>query len=352
MVQENNKIHLPKFSILNKDTSSFVNSSRSKKSKDSTSRELIHPAFNKVFQQEKLTFGLIAPFKGYPDTPIPDITDLGNLANLAEQAGFSILWLRDVPLYDPNFGDVGQGLDPITLLGYLTAKTQSINLGTAGLISTLRHPIHLAKSAATTALLSGDRFILGLSAGDRPIEYPIFQQNFTDRAERFREAWDLIRTLTRKNISFPKFEGQFYNSLNGGVDFIPKVNQDLPMVSIGRSGQNISWLANEADAWIWHGVDPHTTQDIINLVKEKNHDGRWHPFGYANFVELLEDPNAPVELFHNIYLRGGSNSLANFWQEQKELGLSHITINLKPSKRPANEILQEIAENIISKVNN
>lgn len=69
---------------------------------------------------------------GYPDTPIPDISDLGDIAKLAEDLGFSALWIRDVPFYDPNFGDVGQGLDPMVTMGYLAAKTKKIAIGTGG----------------------------------------------------------------------------------------------------------------------------------------------------------------------------------------------------------------------------
>ena len=66
-----------------------------------------HNGFSLVFKKGKLTFGLIAPFKGYPDTPIPDVGDLGKTAQLAEKAGFAALWIRDVPFYDPHFGDDG-----------------------------------------------------------------------------------------------------------------------------------------------------------------------------------------------------------------------------------------------------
>lgn len=66
-----------------------------------------HSGFSRVFKKGKLTFGLIASFKGYPDTPIPDVGDLGETAQLAEKAGFAALWIRDVPFYDPHFGDDG-----------------------------------------------------------------------------------------------------------------------------------------------------------------------------------------------------------------------------------------------------
>lgn len=54
-----------------------------------------------------------------------------------------------MPFYDPNFGDVGQGLDPMVTMGYLAAKTKKIVIGTAGMIAPLREPIHLAKAAVS-----------------------------------------------------------------------------------------------------------------------------------------------------------------------------------------------------------
>ncbi|AGH37362.1 flavin-dependent dehydrogenase [Bibersteinia trehalosi USDA-ARS-USMARC-189] len=309
------------------------------------------PAFSQVFQQDKLTLGLIAPFKGYADTPFPDISDLGDLAELADQLGFSALWLRDVPFYDPHFGDVGQGLDPFVALGYLAARTNNIALGTAGIVSPLRSPAHIAKSATSVDNLTQGRFILGLSSGDRPIEYPAFNENFEHRAERFRESFDLIRTLTDpKTQDFPLFKGKHYGSLTGDIDTYPKMKNRLPMVAIGRARQEFDWLANTPDAWIWHGVNPANTAKIIAQLQELNQDGIWRPFGYANFVELLEDPNAPAQLYNNIYLRGGANGLREFWQEQKEQGLAHVTINLKPTTRPAKEVLQDLAENVLAKL--
>ncbi|VEG13241.1 TIGR03571 family LLM class oxidoreductase [Moraxella cuniculi] len=307
-----------------------------------------HAGFSQIFQKDKLTFGLIAPFKGYAEHIPDNLTDIGDTAVLAEKLGFSALWVRDVPFFDPNFGDVGQGLDPIVTLGFLTAKTHKIALGTAGLVAPLRSPIHIAKTAVSLATLSDNRFVLGLSSGDRPIEYPAFQAAFENRAERFRESIEMIKTLTEQ--TFPHYQGKHYGNLTGELDLLPKPTQPLPIVAIGRARQEMQWLANVPDAWIWHGVDPKQTANIVKTLAELNQDGFWHPFGYANFVEVLENPNAPAQLFNNIYLRGGSNALCEFWQEQKAQGLAHITLNLKPTSRPTAEVLQDLAENVLAKM--
>ena len=54
-------------------------------------------------------------------------------------------------------------------------------------------------------------------------------------------------------------------------------------------------------------------------------------------------------MFNNIYLRGGEKGLAEFWAQEQEKGLSHLALNLKPTNRPADEVLQELAEYVLTK---
>ncbi|MFC6276065.1 LLM class flavin-dependent oxidoreductase [Psittacicella hinzii] len=125
------------------------------------------------------------------------------LAQMADNSELADLWVRDVPLYDPEFGDVGQAYDPFVTLGYLAAVTKNISLGTAGIVTTLREPILTAKQAVSMDQLSKGRFLLRLATGDRPREYPAFNQSFLNRGECFRETWDIITRLMYQ--SYPDF---------------------------------------------------------------------------------------------------------------------------------------------------
>src|ERR1700755_2873489 len=108
----------------------------------------MHRGFSRVFQPDKLTFGFIAPLEGYPDSPGPSLADHAAMAQKADKMGMAALWLRDVPLYDQDFGDVGQILDPMVYAGWLAAVTRDIAIGTAGIVAPLRHPLLVAKQAA------------------------------------------------------------------------------------------------------------------------------------------------------------------------------------------------------------
>ena len=77
----------------------------------------INRGYNRVFQPGRLSIGLVAPLENYPSGPVPSMERHLERAQLAERAGFSALWLRDVPFNVPSFGDAGQVYDPFVYLG-------------------------------------------------------------------------------------------------------------------------------------------------------------------------------------------------------------------------------------------
>lgn len=303
-----------------------------------------HPGFSNVFKPGKLTLGLMAPFKGYSEG-IPDLDDFSELAEMADKSNIAALWIRDVPAFDPKFGDAAQIYDPATSLGYLAARTENITLGTAGYISTLRHPIHIAKEAASLDKLSGGRFLLGLASGDRKTEYPAFNEDYENRSARYREAFQLIRKLHREN--YPSGNTDYYGTFSGDIDFLPKPDNDIPIISIGRAEQMPEWTSNNPDAWIWHGLNPKDSGKIVHEIDKLNETGNWKPFGYANAVHLLEDSNAPLKIKSNMHLTGGSKSIVEHFKEQEEMGLSHVSINFHPNTdRPSKELMHQFIEEV------
>ncbi|WP_313659897.1 LLM class oxidoreductase [Pseudomonas coleopterorum] len=305
----------------------------------------VHPAYSRVFQPQGLTFGYIMPLESYPNSPFPTLKDHERLAQIADQAGFASLWLRDVPFYDPHFGDTGQMLDPFVYLGFLAAVTRNIALGTTGIVLPLREPLIVAKQSVSVDLLTGGRFILGLSSGDRPIEYPAFGVDFESREERYREAFQLIRTVTETD--FPTASTLSFGQLHGLLDMVPKpVGPRLPMVVVGRARQTLDWIANNADAWIWHLSDFNRLPELIREFRAANHTNVFKPYGYATFFDLTRDPSSPLERGYN-GIRIGRNALVDLWKRQQDQGVSHVALNIKPLQRPAAEVLDEMAEYVL-----
>ena len=303
-----------------------------------------HRGFGRVFRPGKLTLGLIAPLEGYPDSPSPTLDNHIEMVRKADEIGIAALWLRDVPFYEPGFGDVGQIIDPMVYAGFLAAHTRQIALGSAGIVLPLRDPLIVAKQSTSVDQLLGGRFILGLSGGDRPEEFPAFGVSFENRAERYRDAYAMIRAAVGND--FPTWQSEFYGELRGTLDLIPKpVGLAFPAVAIGRSGQTIEWIAANMDAWIWHGVDARRMADILPTWRQASAGMPFKPYGYATCFDLAEDPDAPIQ--PGRVLRGGRNALIALWHEQENAGVCHVVLNMKQTRRPVTDILDELAEYIL-----
>jgi luciferase-type oxidoreductase len=302
-----------------------------------------HNGYSRIFREGKLTFGFISPIEGYPDGPIPLMAEHEILVRNADRYGMAALWLRDVPFLDPGFGDAGQVFDPFVYAGWLSGVTENIAVGSAGIVLPLRDPIIVAKQAASADQLLKGRFLLGLASGDRPTEFPAFGLSFENRSARYRDAHKIIKVVSEE--SFPHHESRFYGTLEGSLDLIPKpFRNKLPILSIGRAGQEIRWIAENMDAWIWHGADARRMTDVIPHWLEAN-NGAFKPYGYATWFDLSKDPDEPVR--PGRILKAGRNALIEFWKGQEAAGISHVALNLKQTRRNALEIMDELAEFVL-----
>ncbi len=309
-----------------------------------------HAGFRRTFAPGQLTIGFILPLEGYPDGPAPTMQDHAELTRMADECGFATLWARDVPTYDPSFGDVGQVFDPFTYLAFLASNTKRIALGIGAAVITLRHPVHVTKQAASVDLLSDGRFLLGVASGDRPAEYPLFGQeaDYDTRGERFREAFSMIRVASEQ--CFPRRRFDRFGSFLGDLDVVPKPQVGrFPSIVVGRSQQDLRWIAEHADGWFYYFVDVGRTKQIVETwqqaVSEQSSDV-FKPFAQGLFFDLLDDPDAPVKPIHS-GIAVGRHALIARLSQLREAGVNHVALNLKASRRPVKEVLQELAEYVL-----
>ncbi|MEN2787291.1 LLM class oxidoreductase [Sphingomonas qilianensis] len=304
-----------------------------------------HPAYARVFQPGRLTLGFIAPLEAYPDAPWPTLADHATLAQTVDALDFAAIWLRDVPFYDPNFGDVGQVLDPLVYAGFLAAQTKRVAIGTAGIVLPLRDPLIVAKQAASVDHLLGGRLLLGLSTGDRPSEFAAFGSDLATRAERYREAIAVIRAATEQ--SFPRHVSTHYGTLDGTIDMVPKpVGPRLPVLAIGRAGQTLDWLGENTDGWIWHLSDARRLPEMLAKWREVTAGGPFKPYGYGAMFDLLADPHAPLS-YGGGGMRSGRDALIELWKRQCDEGVNHVALNPKPLRRPFAEVADELATHVL-----
>jgi probable F420-dependent oxidoreductase len=139
-------------------------------------------------------------------------------------------------------------LAPMPALVSAADATTTLRLGTNVLNNDFRHPVLVAREAATVDLLTGGRLMLGLGAGHMQSEYDEAGLAFDKggaRVERLAEAVVIIKgLLSGERVTFA---GRHYRVTGHVVHPLP-VQQPHPPIAISGNGRRLlSLAAREAD---------------------------------------------------------------------------------------------------------
>ncbi len=217
----------------------------------------------------------------------PDLGIHAELAQLADTLGFRALWVRDVPVYDPSFGDAAQVFETFSYLGYLAGITHDILLGTAAVVLPLREPLLTLKSAATIQELSGGRLLLGVASGDRPVEYPLFGRDFASRGANFRDQIALLRDGARGHLP-------------PGLEVLPAARSPVPLLVAGLAQQTPAWIGEHMDGCLAY---PGTPADHLQRAANWRAVAGDKPYVSFIHLDLAEDPHEPLQR-HRFGARG------------------------------------------------
>jgi probable F420-dependent oxidoreductase len=160
-------------------------------------------------------------------------------ARQIEAAGYATLLIRDHFIREP-FGDQ---FAPLVALMAAADATTRLRVGSLVLDNDYRHPVLLAKEAATLDVLSQGRFELGLGAGWARDEYDRAGLPFDPpgvRVSRLQEALQVLKGLWADGPL--TFEGSHYHIKQ--LDSFPKpIQRPHPPLLLGASGKRMLTLA-------------------------------------------------------------------------------------------------------------
>jgi probable F420-dependent oxidoreductase len=158
-----------------------------------------------------------------------------DLARRAEDLGYSTLFVPDHFVEHP--------LAPVPALAAAAAVTTTLRIGPLVLGNDYKHPVVLAREAATLDLLSGGRLELGIGAGWMTADYDKAGMRLDPPGVRISRLAESIEIL--KGLFAPgpfTFEGEHYTVR--GLDGEPKpVQQPHPPLLIGGGAPRILALA-------------------------------------------------------------------------------------------------------------
>ena len=157
---------------------------------------------------------------------------LAHLAVTAERCGVESMWTVEHVVIPQDYkspypysssGKIPGGEDvsipdPLLPLAFAAAVTKTIKLATGVLILPQRHPLYVAKEAATLDVLSGGRAILGIGSGWLEEEFSSLGLDFHTRGARTDESIKSLRALWSEDSA--SFHGKHFNF--GPVKCFPK----------------------------------------------------------------------------------------------------------------------------------
>lgn len=186
--------------------------------------------------------------------------ELISRARMAEQAGFEALWISDH--FHPWLDEQGQSGFVWSLIGAISQVT-SLPIATAAPCPLLRqHPAVVAQAAATSALLTGGRFTLGVGTGEALNEHILGSRwpSAEERLEMLEEAVQVIRQLLTGQLI--THDGKHYKVDTARVYSVPDL--PLPVFMSGFGEKAIRLAGRIADGHM--STKPNA--DFVRLYRE------------------------------------------------------------------------------------
>ncbi|MGZ4428926.1 MAG: LLM class F420-dependent oxidoreductase [Nocardioidaceae bacterium] len=176
-----------------------------------------------------------------------------------EKAGLDTVWVAEA-----------YGFDSPTLMGYLAAKTERVEIGAAILNVYSRTPGALAQTAAGLDNVSGGRAILGLGASGPQVIEGFHGLPYDKPLGRTREVVEIVRAaLRRETLSYdgtifhlPLPEGQG-TGLGKPLKLLTRPERPAVPIYVAALGQkSVAAAAEYADGWLPFLFAPEKAHDV------------------------------------------------------------------------------------------
>jgi probable F420-dependent oxidoreductase len=241
--------------------------------------------------------------KFWQSVAFTDPTHLVPLARAAEEAGFHGIMVSEHLFFPqrleskypysadgkPAFGPDTPWPDPFAVVGALAAVTTRLRFLTGVSILPLRHPIEVAKQASTVAVLSDNRFALGVGAGWMREEFVALGREFKGRGRRLDEMIEVIRKLCAGGMVAHRGEHYAFDALQ----ISPVPTAPLPMM-VGGASEAALRRAARLDGWIGSGDDPATVPGIMARLRDLRREAGRERAPFETVVALTVPPDVDL----------------------------------------------------------
>jgi alkanesulfonate monooxygenase SsuD/methylene tetrahydromethanopterin reductase-like flavin-dependent oxidoreductase (luciferase family) len=139
-------------------------------------------------------------------------------------------------------------LEPFSLIPALGAVTTRLRFVTFVVKLPVRNPVLVAKQATSTAVLTGNRLVLGVGTSPWREDYEVLGVPWADRGRRMDEELAIIRGLSAGG--YFEYHGQIFDF--GPVKIAPVPSEPIPVLIGGHGDAALRRAARVGDGWL-HG---------------------------------------------------------------------------------------------------
>jgi probable F420-dependent oxidoreductase len=289
------------------------------------------------------------------------------VARAAESMGYDSIWVSDhiaLPVdYSPNYPFTPTGifpvapeapiLDPFCTLAVAAAVTRGVRLGVSALVVPYRHPVLLAKLAATVDFLSEGRLILGVGVGWHREEFEVLGAPFEDRVGYTRETLDFLKTAW-KSSGPVSFEGKYVKLHEVYLNPPPAQGAGLPIWVTGNGLQAAEAVIDFGAAWHCHvfGSEPaRLSKELEAMTRRCVAAGRPRPeltlYAPVTFAVDAPDQVGDKDRFweHNT-IRGTPDYVVEVLRQYIQIGVSHLVVRLGDPQGSPVDSLRRFADEV------
>ncbi|MBF6244080.1 MULTISPECIES: LLM class flavin-dependent oxidoreductase [Nocardia] len=207
----------------------------------------------------------VDPTTGIAPTEGERIDAMMRLALKAEEVGLDVFATGEH--HNPPFVPSS----PTTMLGWVAARTEKLQLSTSTTLITTNDPVKIAEDYAMLQHLSGGRVDLMMGRGNTGPVYPWFGKDIRKGVELAIENYHLLRRLWREPVV--DWQGQFRTPLQGFTATPAPLDGTPPFVWHGsiRSPEIAEQAAYYGDGFFHNNIfwNKEHTEEMVRLYRQR-----------------------------------------------------------------------------------